>query len=364
MKRKKRKSNKKWGTIRVSPRKGLRALVTVVAAVVVGFVLWVALGYPLLLKGQRYAYNPEERGDLCPRREPGLRDVPCVLPAVPHLVTLEGFVPPNYRTKTFTYSTNSMIYRGAREYPATKSPDVFRVIVLGTGVSFGNGVDDEAVYSTILERKLNEGGQREYEVFNMAIPGSTTDIGFRELQRVTSEFEFDFLVFCYGVNDGLPMFEKPVERYAGTLMEIVHHKKAHDIPMLVAVEPRSSFYPWPYEGYRGQFDRIITDDPAMDVIDLPAVLDEVEKHHGLRLVREGNTQKVVEYHWGRARTLYEVEYAVEEGEQSVSPDVYEFLDTHHVDQATYIDGVHLSEEGMRVVADELYAFMSAKGLAG
>lgn len=361
MTRKKRPSRGRWGTIRVSPRKVAYGAGGAAALVVVGLVIWVGLGYPLLFKGQRYAYNPEERGDLCPRREPGLRDVPCVLPAVPHLVTLEGFVPPNYRTKRFTYSTNSSIHRGPREFPATVTPGVFRVIVLGTGVSFGNGVDDEDVFTALLEQKINDGGQRA-EVFNMAIPGSTTDTGLRELQRVTNQFEFDYLIFCYGVNDGLPMFERPVERYAGTLRELVHHKKSHDLPMLVAVEPRSSFYPWPYEGYKAQFDRLITDDPAMDVIDLPAVLDEVEKHHGLRLVREGNTQKVVEYHWGRARTLYEVEYVAEDGEQSVSPDVYEFLDTHRVDQATHIDGVHLSEEGMRVVADELFEFMVAKGL--
>ena len=362
MTRKKTASRGTWGTIRVSPRKGAYGGGGAVALVGVSLAIWVALGYPLLLKGQRYAYNPEERGDLCPRREPGLRDVPCVLPDVPHLVTLEGFVPPNYRTKRFTYSTNSSVHRGAREFSRTRSPDVFRIIVLGTGVSFGNGVDDEDVYTAILERKLEEAGKWDYEVYNMAIPGSTTDTGMRELKRVTDQFEFDYLIFCYGVNDGLPMFERPVDRYAATLMELVHHKKSNDLPMLVAVEPRSSFYPWPYEGYKAQFDRLITDDPAMDVIDLPAVLDEVEKHHGLRLVREGTTQKVVEYHWGKARTLFEVDYEAEEREQSVSPDVYEFLDTHRVNQATYIDGVHLSEEGMEIVADELQAFLSARGL--
>ncbi len=356
-------SDKKLATIRFSPKKVLTGIGGSVALIVVLALVWAGLGYPLVFKGQRYAYNPEERGDLCPRREPGLRNVRCVLPAIPHLVSLEGFVPPNYRTKTFTYSTNAMIYRGAREYRADKSPDVFRVIVLGTGVSFGNGVDDEDVYSHLLEVELNAGAQRTFEVYNMAIPGSTTDVGVRELKRVTSEFEFDYLIFCYGVNDGLPMFEKPVERYAGTLMELVHHRKANDIPMLVAVEPRSSFYPWPYEGYKGKFDEIVTADPQMDVIDLPAVLDEVEKDHGLRLVREGDVQKVVKYRWGRPRTLFEVDYPTAAGDQSVAPEVYEFLDTHRVDQATYIDGVHLSEEGMRVVADELYAFMVAKGIA-
>lgn len=354
---------KKLSAIGLPYRKVLAGIAGTVALSVALTALWAAFGYPLIFKGQRYAYNPEERGDLCPRREPGLRDVRCVLPAVPHLVSLEGFVPPNYRTRAFTYSTNTMIYRGAREYRADKSPDVFRVIVLGTGVSFGNGVDDEHVYSRLLEEKLNASGQRSYEVYNMAIPGSTTDVGVRELKRVTSQFEFDYLIFCYGVNDGLPMFEKPVDRYAGTLMEVVHHKKAHGIPMLVAVEPRSSFYPWPYEGYKAKFDEIITSDPKMDVIDLPAVLDEVEKHHGLRLVREGDVQKVVEYVWGRPRTLVEVDYPTEEGDQSVAPAVYEFLDTHRVDQATYIDGVHLSEEGMRVVADELHQFMVSRGLA-
>jgi len=352
----------KRSTIRALRRRLAQGAVGAVAVATVLFLIWFGLGYPLVFKGQRYAYNPEERGDLCPRRQPGLRNVRCVLPAIPHLVSLEGFVPPNYRTKAFTYSTNATVSRGDREFRADKSPDVFRIIVLGTGVSFGNGVDDDSVYSYLLEEMLDARGERDYEVYNMAIPGSTTDVGLRELKRVTSQYEFDYLIFCYGVNDGLPMFEKPVDRYAGTLMGLVHHKKANEIPMLVAVEPRSSFYPWPYEGYKDRFDEIITADPKMAVVDLPAVLDEVEKHHGLRLVREGDVQKVVEYLWGRPRTLFRADYPTEAGDQSVSPDVYEFLDTHRVDQATYIDGVHLSEEGMRVVADELYAFLVGEGI--
>ncbi len=353
--------------IRVPSRKRV-IIVTAGLACLAAILLagWVAAGYPLFLQGEKYAYNPEERGDLCPRREPGLRNVPCVLPDIPHLVTLEGFVPPNYRTKKFHYSTNSMMYRGEREFPRTKEPGVFRIIVLGTGVSFGNGVDDEHVYSAILQDKLDRvaTAERRFEVFNMAIPGSTTDIGVRELDRITREFQFDQIVFCYGVNDGLPMFERPEERYAGTLLHMMRMKRERQMEMMVAVEPRSSFYPWPYEGYKAKFDQIVGEDPHTDVIDLPAVIDEVEKHHGLRLVRDGNRQQVVEYHWGRPRVLFETEYEVAEGVQSVAPAVYDFLDTHRVHQACYIDGVHLSEEGMRVVADVLFDYLVARGVAG
>jgi lysophospholipase L1-like esterase len=349
-----------WKPVRIPLKTVGKAGIGAVALAAVASMVWAALGYPIVFQGEKRAYDPAARGDLIPMAVGGLRNARCVLPAIPHLVTDEGYVPPNRRTRSFHYSTNALTYRGDREYQLEKRPGTYRVLVFGTGVSFGNGVDDEDVYSALLERRLNRAGDRTYEVYNLALPCSTTDVGVNELRRATQEYEYDFVVFCYGVNDGLPMFGKSSDYYARTLHELVRLKKEQGISMVVAIEPQSSFYPWPYTQYREQFDAIVGADPEMDVIDLPAILDEVERHHGLRLIREAGSQKVVEYIWGHPRTLFEVAYEAGAGQQAVSPDVYEFLDTHRVNQATFIDGVHLSEEGMRAVAEELYSFISSR----
>ncbi len=328
----------------------------------VAALVWAAMGYPLVFQGEKQSWDPPGPGMLIPVQIAGLRSARCILPDIPHLVAEGGYIPPSRRTRAFHYSTNSLTYRGVREYELAKRPGVFRVLVFGTGVTYGIGVDDEDVYSEILERKLNRKGRQTYEVYNLALPCSTTDLGVNELRRATHEFEYDFVIFCYGVNDGLTMFGKSPDYYAETLRSLVRLKKTQRIPMVVAIEPRGTFYPWSYEEYRGHFDAIVGADPEMDVIDFPAILDEVEKHHGLRLVREGGSQKVIEYLWGHPRTLFEVPYEPGEHQQAVSPDVYEFLDTHRVNQATLVDGVHLNVEGMQVVADELFSYLSDQGV--
>jgi len=317
--------------------------------------------------GEFYAFHIAERGDLVPRREADLRDVVSVLPAIPHIVELDGSVPGCRRVISYRYSTNALMYRGTREYTAARDDDVYRIIVQGTGVSFGNGVDDDEVYSHLLEQHLADhrgpDGER-FEVYNMAVPGSPTDIGVDLTERIVRELQFDFLVFCYGVNDGLPMFNRSVQEYSHTLQRLVEIQKNNGVEMLYLVEPRSSFYPWPYAEYRARFDEIVGGGhPDRPVIDLPALFDEIEMQDGLRLERERGRQQVVRYTDGELEVVYEVAYEEVPGRQSVSPDVYEFLDTHIVDQATMIDGVHPNERGHAETARILFDFFVEQGIA-
>lgn len=327
--------------------------------------IWWFKGAPAVFKEEAYKYDPEKRGDLCPLREPNLRNETSVLPGIPHLVTREGHVLPNRRVRKYAYSTNSGMYRGERNFSETKKDGVFRIIVLGTGVSFGNGVDDRFVYSNILEKMLNRKGGPgidSFEVYNFAVPGSCTDIGFGILKQVVRDFEFNMIVFCYGVNDGLPMFNRSVDWYREVLLLLVDKKRRENLDILFAVEPRSSFYPWNYKAYIDSYHEIIGGDPSNTIIDLPGILDEEEKLHGLRLVREGDEQRIIRYTWGISQTLASFTYPEDPGTQSVSPEVYQYLDTHNISQACYIDGVHINEHGMKLVAQTLFEYIQKQDI--
>jgi hypothetical protein len=73
----------------------------------------------------------------------------------------------------FTYAINSYGYRGKLVQPSNKYPKP-NIIVLGDSFAFGEGVDEGAQYSAVLDRELN--GQ--YDVINLAVPdwGLTQEI--------------------------------------------------------------------------------------------------------------------------------------------------------------------------------------------
>jgi lysophospholipase L1-like esterase len=354
---------------------------------------WWWTGRPLLFQGEPYVYNPGPAGDLCPRRMPNLRDESSRLPDIPHLVTHEGHVLPNRRVKTYTYSTNAETFRGTLELERPKPAGVFRIGVFGTGVTFGNGVDDEWPWPQLLEERLG-GPERGFQVYNMAIPGTTTDNGVDLVERYAPEMDLDLVIFSYGVNDGLTHKQRPAPVYKGILERLLEVREQHGLRMLFTIEPRSSFYPWPYEGHEQAFYEVF-DGVEGAIVNLPRLLDALEQRHGLRLESEDGMQRVVEYRFGWGRTLYEVpwdpatavermrgvvwhhqiwgpdnqpmiieeHYDPDKGVQSVSPDVYEFLDTHHVYMANFLDGVHLSEQGHVEVARLVHEELQARGLA-
>jgi lysophospholipase L1-like esterase len=76
---------------------------------------------------------------------------------------------------THTVSINQMGLREAHTPLRNSSSPVRRVVVLGDSFTFGQGVDDTTLFTTQLERRLNE-RQTEirYEVVNAGVPGYGT----------------------------------------------------------------------------------------------------------------------------------------------------------------------------------------------
>jgi hypothetical protein len=72
------------------------------------------------------------------------------------------------------YSINRAGFRD-HEYPLEKPPGVYRILVLGDSTTAGNGIANlDRTYTKVLEKILNEDGDRKFEVLNMGVGGYHT----------------------------------------------------------------------------------------------------------------------------------------------------------------------------------------------
>jgi hypothetical protein len=105
----------------------------------------------------------------------------------------------------FTYVINSYGYRGKLVKPSNNylKPNI---VVLGDSYAFGEGVDEGAQYSAVLDRELN--GQ--YDVINLGVPG------WGLTQEIRRYFEFGILfnpkvvILQFHANDPVDNLSYPV----------------------------------------------------------------------------------------------------------------------------------------------------------
>jgi lysophospholipase L1-like esterase len=69
-----------------------------------------------------------------------------------------------------TVATNSRGFRG-HEYVVPKPADTYRIVGLGDSVLFGWGVEQDAIYTALLERDLSAQSGAAVEVMNLGVPG-------------------------------------------------------------------------------------------------------------------------------------------------------------------------------------------------
>ncbi len=94
---------------------------------------------------------------------------------------------------------------GMRGPPVTvKKPEgVKRIVVMGGSHPMGMWVKQSEVYSSVLERRLNERGGT-WQVLNAAVAGYTSWQGVVQLREQLLRFSPDVVISDLGHNDGLP----------------------------------------------------------------------------------------------------------------------------------------------------------------
>lgn len=110
--------------------------------------------------------------------------------------------------------TNSCGLRSP-EIPLTKSPNTFRIAILGDSFAFGWGVEQDQSFASVIERTLNTytAGNPKVEVLNFGVPGYSTFQEVASFLEKGLDFDPDAVLLYFIDNDfGLPFF---INNYGG-----------------------------------------------------------------------------------------------------------------------------------------------------
>jgi len=102
--------------------------------------------------------------------------------------------------------TNSLGLRGP-EIPPPGPGEELRVLCLGDSITFGLGLTEEDNWPRRLERILARSpalAGRPVVVVNAGVPGWSSVQGMRLYRELGPEGNWDFVVFCFGMNDARP----------------------------------------------------------------------------------------------------------------------------------------------------------------
>jgi lysophospholipase L1-like esterase len=100
---------------------------------------------------------------------------------------------------SFTYSNNSLGWRGSREYREDKQTK-YRVLFLGDSFTYGTGVNDNETFVYQVEKVLIA-DNLSVEVMNAGCPGKGTDYELKLFDTVGRKFQPDLTVLCFFCND-------------------------------------------------------------------------------------------------------------------------------------------------------------------
>lgn len=95
-----------------------------------------------------------------------------------------------------------------REYSEAKSPDTYRIVMLGDSTCFGWGVPFDQTVSKILESKLNAAAlpqHRHFEVLNAGVGNYDTVQETAHYENYDRVFHPDLVVLEYFINDAEPV---------------------------------------------------------------------------------------------------------------------------------------------------------------
>ena len=97
---------------------------------------------------------------------------------------------------------NELGFRDPREYTLAKGDRTFRILVLGDSVTFGHGAMYEATYPYLLEQRLRAWRpERDWQVWNLGVPGYNTSQELAYLTRVGATYAPDLVIIGFFEND-------------------------------------------------------------------------------------------------------------------------------------------------------------------
>ena len=310
---------------------------------------------------------------------PNIKSAKLIIPGRPHpLPFLHDS--PEYRrrvTKRITCfcSTSSKGLRN-KEFPVEKNEKTSRIICLGDSTTFGLGVSDKDTYPVKLEEILGaKTRNRRFEIINAGIPGHTSRDGLIFLEKSLLNYSPGLIIVSLGLNDDIGMpghsntecsrtfleeqeYERTLKNYENNLSQIISLARRSDAEVLFLTPLGASFFPFPDISRFCNSMRKVAGENGVGIIDLKSIFEEKEKEEGLILVQEGEKQKIL----FKGRLLKEVFYSDEENSQYISGEIYQYLDSHDINQMLLIDGSHPNELGCQLIAKEIYQYLKSQNI--
>jgi lysophospholipase L1-like esterase len=96
--------------------------------------------------------------------------------------------------------------------PPTKDPSLFRVLVLGDSLTYGDGIEERFTYSRQLERLLRR--RWRVEIVDAGVDGAQSEDIVRIARRLVPELQPDLVIYGVCLNDFLP---SGVGQYDGSI---------------------------------------------------------------------------------------------------------------------------------------------------
>ena len=163
----------------------MKSLLFKIVGVLLGFLVAFAIA-----EGAVRLFRPEEVGSVRFTCDPDMGEIP--VPGQHGLRHFPGVF-------DFTYSNNSLGWRGRREFRADKQTS-YRVLFLGDSFTYGTGVNDDQTFAAQVEKILTA-DRLSVEVMNAGCPGKGTDYEVKVFDTVGRKFYPDLTVLCFFCND-------------------------------------------------------------------------------------------------------------------------------------------------------------------
>ncbi len=264
----------------------------------------------------------------------------------------------------YLIETNSKGLRD-REHSYDKSPDIFRIVVLGDSFVFGSGGVSASNRFTDLLEKVSP----NLEVINMGVPGYSTDQEYLFLKTEGLKYHPDVVVLCVFVNDFYesfvtlnPSIGRPKGYFSSEGGELLFHRPP--VSTFYALSQRSYLLALTERGlrkfWRGQGIRKRARNPGHD--------EEKIRTFKLLLVgardlcKANGAEFVLVYFPFKGQqdgnVMRDVLSELASTKEFKTRDLTDFL--RQVDAKTpayFSRDVHFNEYGHRVVANALYDFL-------
>ena len=238
--------------------------------------------------------------------------------------------------------TNSLGMRD-REYTLVKPPGVTRIAVVGDSVAFGGDMEVEQVFTEVLEAELNRAAPGKYEVLNYAVAGYNSEQEEIVLREKVLPAAPDVVFLAYCLND---------DTYTDGLGDLARELHPASLGPRLRSKLLSYFLHW---RERRDFDKKADFRPVVHLFEQLPALGRGANFKPVVIVFPYRYEKIETYSLrpkhdalrdlARRNGLPLVDFA----------EVWAGLSAEERSSLFTPDGIHLTPEGMRRVAEHLFS---------